>query len=848
MGMRVVGIGAWGLSILLGAASPATAQGAPDIQWMRGGHSSYIGQVLYASDGTFLVTASSDQTVKIWRTSDWHLVRTLTMPGLVGVAALSPDNATLCAASANASSNSYIRCWHVADGAQIWDVDVASTVSGVALGDAVGRMEFSPDGARLATAVGFRLPIFNAANGGFLADFWNAGGHHFAGGLAFSPDGQVLAVNDANTNLLATINATTGAFIGDFPGVSIAYDVAISPDSQLTATVNGAGLRAYGTYDHVDRLFDTSFGTTTVTFSPSGARIAGGTVNTGGLTLWNTSTGHIVRQWDAHGPSGYRPSVAFSSDSTKLISANLDIRRWRASDGAFDSYVTTQTGPVWLMALSANEQVVAIATAPGVTAFGTIDQHALNLYRGSDGALLRTIDYGSALPPRGIALSPDGRHVALSDSAGMREWNVDTGVLERSHAESSGTSGWRPLAFTPDGTGIAEGGDAMTTVSLWKPGVDTLTPIVNARATALRFLPAPDGRLVIAGQISPVAYDSFVSIVTLAGHVDRQNFGLQVVSSVEVNRDGTKIVATGLDGAYSPFYVARIIRVSDGATLTTLSGHTNNVRSAAFAWNSNTVITGSQDNTLRIWDAGTGDQLQLYDSETGNAFNNTYGGIWTVAASTQSGRFVYGRGDATLVAAINPFAQPKVQTFTVPAITTGGCKAASAKVVLDGAAPPAGVTLSLGSDSASASVPNSLTIKGGMTSKTFKITTDAVTALESATISATLDGHTSDGVLGIRPIGIKSLTFSQDTITGGSPVTGTVTLECNATPGDIVVHVASSLPLVALPDATVTILHGTDSNTFNIATTAVTATKKPNITATTFADALSKAKKLIVTQ
>jgi WD40 repeat protein len=717
--------------------------------------------------------------------------------------------------------------------------------------DSVSKLAFSPDGQRLASAVGYRLPIWRASDGAFLADFVGVY-PGFSGGLSYSPDGQFLAVNASagqSTLGMALLDASDGSLIWTFDqpsSVSFGYDMAFSPDSQLVVSVNGLGLRVFGAYDHVQRPFDTGWPATTVAFSPDGARIASGYASTGALNLFNTATGKLVRQWDAHGNSQLRPAVVFSADSTKLLSGNYDIKRWNASNGNFDALVTGQVGPVWLVAVS--ETVVAVAPNP-LNGPGSIDEHVISLFRASDGALLRYIDVGAADVVRGLALSPDGKHLAAADNTALRVWNVATGALEHSRAENGANSSFRPIAYTPDGASIAVGGTSTQFVWLWNLASDTLTPIIAAPARALQYLPAPDGRLVIVQPV-PTTYFTIVKIVRSNGVVDQQMSDLLQISSLAVSPDGTMIAAGGSDGAYSPGYVSRIWRVSDGTPLQTLVGHTHFINGVAFSWDSRTVITGSQDATVRIWRASDAAQLRLYDQETypSGSSSALYDGIYSVAASNQSGRFVYGRGDATIVVANNPEASPAILTFTVPSEVTGSCKPATAKVVLDRPAPPSGITIQLSSSSPEADVPNSITIKAGTTQKSFKITTGEVSALQTATITATLSGAAVDRQLTIRPIGVSSLTLTPSPVTGGTPVSGTVTLECNAGPSGVTVHLSSSLPAVAQPaPSDVAIPTGQKTGNIAVTTTPVSATKKPLIKAETVPDALSKSKKLVVT-
>jgi WD40 repeat protein len=837
--MKGNGCSALALALLIGFASEAAPQGPPDIKWMRGGHASYMTRLLRSADGSFFVSAGTDRTIKFWRATDWMLLRTYFMPDGPSAIALSPDDSILCAGGAASNNLPFIHCWNVDDGTQRWHVSVPGAVAG----DRVSTLAFSPDGQRLAS--GDKLHIWNASDGAYVASFSGTLPNVFAGAFGYSPDGSVLAVNTAyDFPRLAFLHPITGSLLWDFGvgSISVAYDVAFSPDSQLVATVNGAGTRVFGTFDHVQRSFPPGSTRVDVAFSPNGARLAAG--GGGGLSLWNTATGQLVRpEFIAHGnPGTWDTPVVFSADSTKLISGLLDIKRWKTSDGSFDALLSGQAAPVSLIALSADESVTATYAYNVST-----DEHVISLFRAADGALLRYIDVGTEALG-GLALSPDGKHLAAADNVQMRVWNVASGALERSRTESGRGSFYRPLAYTPDGTAIAEGGDdRFLNVMLWNPTTDTETFLVAGPATALRFLPSPDGRLVVARQIDYNAPPSVVNIVTLAGHIDRSLFGLSSVTAIAVSPDGESIVAGGVDGAYSPYYVSRIWRVSDGAALQTLVGHTDSVNGVGFAWDSQTVITGSRDATVRIWRASDGSQVHLYDTETHGSSTVGAPGVVSALASTRSGRFMYGRGDATVVTAGNPEAQPSILTFTVPATATGGCKPASAKVVLDRPAPPTGLTLTLASTLPGASVPATLAFKGGATSKSFKIATTAVGVLATSTISATLDGHTEERALAIRPIGIASLTLSPGTITGGGSAIGTVRLECQAVPGDIVVNLSSTMPSVTQPEvAAITIAHGTAERTFTIASFPVTSTRKPTIAAATLPDALSKSKKLVV--
>lgn len=175
-----------------------------------------------------------------------------------------------------------------------------------------------------------------------------------------------------------------------------------------------------------------------------------------------------------------------------------------------------------------------------------------------------------------------------------------------------------------------------------------------------------------------------------------------------------------------------------------------------------------------------------------------------------------------------------------------GSLSAKGTLILLYAAPPGGLTVTLSSNSTSATVPATISVKSGATSATFSVATKAVTAITTATITASYDTVSTSAPLTIGPIKLAKLTLSPASVKGGNSSTGTVSLEAPAAPGDIVVTLSSSLPAVANPTVTtVTIPAGQTSKTFTVTTTHPTVIKTVTIKGT--ANAVSVTGKLTVT-
>jgi hypothetical protein len=177
-----------------------------------------------------------------------------------------------------------------------------------------------------------------------------------------------------------------------------------------------------------------------------------------------------------------------------------------------------------------------------------------------------------------------------------------------------------------------------------------------------------------------------------------------------------------------------------------------------------------------------------------------------------------------------------VKLTVSPDPVAGSCKNPQGKIQLGTPAPTGGAILSLfkWSTLTAATIPVTVTIPAGATSKTFAITTAAVAASQTGTVTASWgsagDVYGTDS-LTIRRIQPLSLVLSPSSVNEGSGSTATVTLECAAGPGDITLTLSSSKPLLAKPaSSTLKIPAGSTSaaflvNTFDVSVVS-TATIK----------------------
>jgi len=175
---------------------------------------------------------------------------------------------------------------------------------------------------------------------------------------------------------------------------------------------------------------------------------------------------------------------------------------------------------------------------------------------------------------------------------------------------------------------------------------------------------------------------------------------------------------------------------------------------------------------------------------------------------------------------------PGLMSFTVDPTSIDGGNTVTGTVELSLPAPEGGAIVRVASDQNKvATVDWKVFVPAGETTATFPITTFPVSKVTTVRLRAAYPGPTRYATLVVNPpFVLSSLSLSRSSIKGGGVLFGTVTMARPASV-DTQVDLSSSMPGVASVPSTVTIPAGASSVSFNITTSAVTATKNVAITA-----------------
>jgi uncharacterized protein (TIGR03437 family) len=190
-----------------------------------------------------------------------------------------------------------------------------------------------------------------------------------------------------------------------------------------------------------------------------------------------------------------------------------------------------------------------------------------------------------------------------------------------------------------------------------------------------------------------------------------------------------------------------------------------------------------------------------------------------------------GRSSQTAQITVVPALQLALASSSV---VGGNGNTVSGTVTIADSASIMGATVTLLSSDSTATVPYSVVIPSGLTSASFTITTAAVTAARTLTISAKYGNITQSATLTVNPPASPTLTgvtVSPNRVTGGVNATGTVTLGAAAPLGGIIVTLQSSAPTTAQVAGPVLVPQGATTVSFTIQTYHVTSTQTVTITA-----------------
>ena len=563
------------------------------------GHNNWVRFVTFSPDGEILASCGADHTIKLWNVSDGVCIKTL-----IGhrhetfCVAFSPDGNIL----ASASGDCTVKLWDIGSGKCI------KTLVGHT--DWVRCVAFSPEGILASSGADNKIKLWNI-NGECLATLTEH--QSWVRSIAFSPHRQILA-SASGDHTIKIWNYYTGECIKTYTGhTNSVYSVAFSPQGEIL--VSGSGDRTVKLWDcktHtcIKTLHKQTNEVCCVAVSPDNQTIACVSLDQT-MRLWDYHSGQCLRTWQ--GNTDWALPVTFSPDGQILASGSNDktIKLWDWQTGNCLFSLQGHTDFIYGLAFSHSGQILASASTDST----------VRLWNVNTGKCFQILQ-GHTDWAYTVAFHPLCEIIASgSADCTIKMWDWHTGqCLKNLTGHTDKILG---LAFSPGGE-ILVSASADQTVRCWDFETGNCIQILRAhedRIYAAVF--SPDGKILATCSTDQTIklwdFNTGELIRTLIGHNNWIfSIAFSPIPPTPLDKGGFKgaIIASA-----SHDQTVRIWDVETGKCNHVCIGHTHLVSSVAFSPTSykppllrgvgGIIASGSQDQTVRIWNATTGECMKI---------------------------------------------------------------------------------------------------------------------------------------------------------------------------------------------------------------------------------------------
>ena len=538
------------------------------------GHARWVTACTVTPDGRRVVSASDDETLKVWDLDSGRVLATLEgHTNTVTACAVTPDGRRVI----SASDDQTLKVWDLATGSLL------ATFHGHL--SRVNAYAVTPDSRRVISGSSDRtLKVWDLDSGGLLATFFGHAGSVYA--CAVTPDGRrvVSASEDRTLKLWDLASGGLVATFQDHAGAVTAC--AAMPGSQRVISASR---------DETLKVWNIDTGGLVATFqghassvtacavTPDGRRVVSASEDQT-LKVWNIDGGGVLATFQGH--ASKVTACAVTPDGRRVVSASGDrtLKVWDLDNVRVLPSFEGHAG--WVTACA--------VTHDGRRVISASYDRTLKIWGLDSGRALATVGV-HASRVNACAVTPDERRVvSASFDQTLKVWDLRSGLVLRTLEGHDGAV--NACAVTPDGRRVVSASDDYT-LNLWDLDRGRVLATLEGHADAVYACAVThDGHRVVSA-----SEDQTLRVWDLERHRVVATFGVHAgaVNACAVTPDDRRVVSASED------HTLKVWDLHSGLVLATLEGHAGAVNACAVTPDGRRVISASEDHTLRVWDLDT---------------------------------------------------------------------------------------------------------------------------------------------------------------------------------------------------------------------------------------------------
>ena len=557
--------------------------GGPLIRTLQG-HNSWINALALTPDCRNIVSASSDNTLKIWNLENGKEISMLRgHTGAVNALALTSDGQRII----SGSDDKTLKIWNFETCRELQTIQGhTSWVSAIAV---------TPDNKRVISGSWDRtIKIWDIETGQEIQTLY---GHSSPiNVLVLTSRGKKL-VSGSDDGSIKIWDLEINSELQTFQGhASPIRAISLTPDGKKV--ISGSDDRTIKIWDlDTGRELQTLQGhigsIRAISLTPDGKRVISGSDDRT-IKIWDLDTGNELQM--LHGHTNSVRVLAVTSDGSNVVSGSDDgtIKVWSPQKCLKNRTLVCH-----------NATVSAIAVSPnGIKIVSASNDNTIKIWNRETCQELRTL-HGHSDWVSAVAISPDSRTaVSGSEDNTLKVWDLETG--EELQTLLGHVDCVRTVAISSDGKKAVSGSDDRT-IKIWDLETGRELQTLCGHANSVRTLAVTaDGKKVVSG-----SDDKTIRIWDLSTgrEIRNLNGNISSVRALSITPDGIKAISGSSDNTIN------IWDLDAGHVIRTIKGHVSIVHSVALSTDGSVAVSASNDNSIKLWNLRRGNVIATFEGD-----------------------------------------------------------------------------------------------------------------------------------------------------------------------------------------------------------------------------------------